>query len=148
MAADPLDVLVVDDNPGDVALIEQAIAEAPTPTTFEAVRDGQQALNRIHQRGDFESTDHPDLILLDWNLPGTNGETVLKEIREHPSLRHVPVMVLSGSRNEQTVKQSYRLGANGYFPKPVDPDEYQHMVESIIDLCGNYAWLPPVDPSE
>lgn len=139
---DPTDVLLVEDNPGDVRLTREALKEIPIVTTLHVVRDGVEALEFLHQRGEYADAPQPDVVLLDLNLPRKNGEEVLEEMREDDDLRFIPVIVLTSSHAEEDVVKSYDLHANAYLTKPVDPTEFIETVQTFQAFWLEVARLP------
>lgn len=135
-------VLLAEDNPGDAALVEQGLAESNSEVTLTVVRDGDEVLEYLHQRGEYETAPSPDLLFLDFNLPGIRGEDVLQELNSDPELQTIPVFVISGSKAEHDVATAYRHGTNGYFEKPVDPDEYLDLVGMLVEVFDKYGKLP------
>ena len=136
-------VLVVEDNPGDVRLLEEAFHDASISNALHVVDDGDEALDFLKQRETYSNATRPDLILLDWQLPGTSGEEVLKEIRSDPSLDHIPVIVLTGSEAMIDIITSYNNQANAYVPKPVDPDEFIDVVRTLENFWLSVVRFPP-----
>jgi chemotaxis family two-component system response regulator Rcp1 len=132
----PLDILLVEDNPGDVRLTIEALKESRFPNTLHVVNDGVEALEYLRTKT------HPDLILLDLNLPRRSGREVLVEIKEDPELRRIPVMVLSTSRSEVDVEFSYDHHANCYIQKPMELDRFFDTVRSIEQFWCTVASLP------
>ncbi|WP_246999700.1 response regulator [Halosolutus gelatinilyticus] len=129
--ADPSDILLVEDNPGDVRLTKEAFKEAKIANTLHVVCDGAEALDFLHRRGDYSDAPRPAIVLLDFNLPRTNGDEVLDEVNEDPELRSIPVVMLTGSESETDIVKSHCLGANAYLTKPVDPLQF---IETVIQL--------------
>ncbi|WP_224450463.1 response regulator [Haloprofundus salilacus] len=126
---DSPDVLLVEDNPGDVRLIEEAFKEGNIATTLHVVADGIEAVDFLYQRGDHEDSPQPDVILLDLNLPRKNGQEVLEELRNDDDLQIIPVIILTSSRAEEDVVKSYNLYANAYLTKPVDPEKFIETIQ-------------------
>ena len=116
----PAEILVVEDNPGDIRLLEEALKEAKVSCRLHITRDGEQALEFLAQRGPYAQSPRPNLVLLDLNLPRKNGAEVLLAIKQDGSLRSIPVLVLSTSTRAEDIAQAYDLHANCYVPKPVD----------------------------
>lgn len=136
-----MDILLVEDSPGDVRLTLEAFAEASVPSTIHVVGDGVDAL--AYLRGDDPSRKQPrpDLILLDLNLPRMGGREVLAEIKSDPELKRIPVVVLTASKAEEDIHGVYDLHANCYIRKPVDFDVFMAMARSI-----NHFWFAIVTP--
>jgi len=136
-------LLLVEDNPGDVRLTREAFEEGRIQNELHVVPDGAEALDFLHQRGEYSDAPRPDLVLLDLNLPRTDGETVLEELKADPELRSIPVIVLTSSRTEEDVARSYDLHANAYLTKPVDPDEFIETVRAFEKFWFSVVRLPP-----
>ena len=131
LAAKPIEILLVEDNPGDVRLTKEALKDARMSNNLHITMDGVEALAFLRKQGKHASVPRPDLILLDLNLPKKNGREVLEEIKREPALQHIPVVILTTSQAEQDVVESYRLRANAYVTKPVDLDQFLKVVSSI-----------------
>jgi CheY-like chemotaxis protein len=136
-------VLMVEDNPGDVELFRDQLDGASVRCSLIVARDGVEALAMLHQEPGFEQVARPDLILLDLNLPKKDGREVLAELKEDPSLRSIPVIVLSSSDAEADVATSYALNANCYIAKPVDLESLIEVVRTIDRFWFRLAKLPP-----
>lgn len=141
--ADAGDVLLVEDNPGDVRLTKEALREAPSTTTLHVVNDGESALDFVHQRGSYPEAPRPDLVLLDLNLPKANGDEVLNGIKRHETLCQIPVVILTGSEAEEDIVTSYANHSNAYFTKPIDPDEFITLVRSLEEFWLTLVERPP-----
>ena len=137
-----LRILLVEDDPGDVLITTEALAGSQVPYELTVVEDGEQALDHLNQRGAYENVPRPDLILLDLNLPRVSGREVLSEVKAHPDLAAIPVIILSTSDAEDDVLSTYRLHANAYVTKPVDFDQFHHVVRSIDDFFLSIVRLP------
>jgi CheY-like chemotaxis protein len=138
----PIEVLLVEDNPGDVRLTQEALKEGRIINHLNVVRDGVEATDYLWRRGKYTNAPRPDLILLDLNLPRKNGSEVLHEIKSDPSLRRIPVMVLTTSKAEQDLHNAYDLHANCYIAKPVDLDQFLNVVRSIEHFWLKIVTLP------
>ena len=138
----PIKILLVEDNPGDVRLVGEALKEAEVRSELSVVGDGMEALAFLHREGRYAEAVRPQLILLDLNLPKKDGREVLAEIKEDPHLKRIPVVVLTTSKAEQDILQSYDLHANCYIPKPVDLHEFVRAVKSIEDFWLTIVKLP------
>jgi two-component system, chemotaxis family, response regulator Rcp1 len=138
-------ILLVEDNAGDVRLTEEALREASLPYGLQVVPDGVEALALLRREGAYAEAARPDLILLDLNIPKRDGREVLAEIKADPDLRTIPVVVLTTSQNEADVLTSYRLHANCYIVKPVNFDQFMHAIEAIEDFWLNVVRLPERD---
>jgi len=139
----PVEILLVEDNAGDVRLTEEALGEGNVPVRLRVARDGAEALNILHQRGSSTSETRPDIVLLDLNLPRKSGFEVLAEIKSDKELRRIPVIVLTTSKEEHDILRAYDLHANGFIVKPVDLDEFIRVVRSISDFWLTVVTLPP-----
>lgn len=137
------DVLLVEDNPGDTRLVEEAFREVSLDATLHTVSDGDELLDFLFQRSDYESAPFPDLVLLDLNLPGTHGTELLERIRTDPKHRHLPVVILTSSADRDDVVDCYRNHANAYLTKPTDHDDFVSLVESLDDFWFDQVQLPP-----
>jgi CheY-like chemotaxis protein len=133
-SAVPVEILLVEDNPGDVRLTREALRDARVRNNLHVVRDGAEALEFLRRSGAHVAAPLPDLILLDLNLPRKNGREVLAEIKGDDRLRHIPVVILTTSQAEQDVLASYRLRANAYVTKPVELDQFLKVVASIEEF--------------
>jgi CheY-like chemotaxis protein len=136
------DVLLVEDNPGDVRLTKEAFEHGQISITLHVVTDGAEALDFLYQRGDHADTPRPDLVLLDLNLPRKDGDEVLEEVSADADLSQIPVIILTSSDDEEDVARSYELQANAYLTKPVDPDEFVGSVQSFKRFWLSNARLP------
>lgn len=126
-------ILLVEDNPGDVRLIEEAFSDGNIENTLNAVNDGQAALDFLNQRGEYEDAPRPDIVLLDLNLPKVDGEDVLHEIKHHPELDHAQVIVLTGM-DEDLIKSrdlDHDADEDAILEKPVDPGEFVEVIQSL-----------------
>ena len=139
----PVQILLVEDNPGDARLTEEALREAKVRNTLHHVEDGIDALAFLRQEGDFADAPRPGLIFLDLNLPRMDGREVLREIKNDPELRCIPVVVLTSSGAEQDIVNTYELHANCYITKPVDMNGFMKVVKSIENFWFSVVKLPP-----
>jgi CheY-like chemotaxis protein len=146
--AEPAQILLVEDNPGDVRLTREAFKAGRIENDLHVVSDGTEALAFLSQQGEYADVPRPDLVLLDLNLPGKDGEEVLEELKTDPSLRSIPVIVLTSSRAEEDVVTSYELHANAYLTKPVDPDEFIETVRAFEKFWFSVVRLPPEADSQ
>ena len=137
------EVLLVEDDPGDVLITREALALSRIANNLHHVSDGDEAMAFLNREGEHADAVRPDLILLDLNLPGRNGREVLAEVKASPELRQIPVVVLTTSRAEEDVLQSYDLHANAYVSKPVDFEEFTSVVGKIDDFFFAVAQMPP-----
>ncbi|WP_222914026.1 response regulator [Natrinema sp. SYSU A 869] len=126
-------ILLVEDNPGDIRLIEEAFSDGNIANTLNTVTDGQAALDFINRRGEYEDASRPDIILLDLKLPKVDGEDVLHEIKHHPELDHVPVIILTGMDEDLTKSRDLDHDADedAVLEKPVDPGEFVEVIRSF-----------------
>jgi chemotaxis family two-component system response regulator Rcp1 len=139
----PVEILLVEDNPGDVRLTMEALKEGRLLNRVSVAEDGVEALAFLRQEGKYADEVRPDLILLDLNLPKKDGREVLAEIKEDPELRQIPVVVLTTSTAEQDVLGTYDLHANCYINKPVDFEQFIKVVKSVGDFWFSVVILPP-----
>ena len=137
-----VEILLVEDNPGDVGLTMEALKEGKLLNHVSVAEDGVEALAFLHQEGKYAGRPRPDLILLDLNLPKKDGREVLAEIKEDPELRHIPVVVLTTSTAEHDVLETYDLHANCYINKPVDFEQFLEVVKSVGDFWFSVVILP------
>jgi two-component system, chemotaxis family, response regulator Rcp1 len=142
-ACRPIEILMVEDNPGDIRLTMEALKEAKVRNNLHTVEDGVEALAFLRREGRYVEVPRPDLVLLDLNLPKMNGREVLAEIKEDPDLRRIPVVILTISQAEQDIVKSYNLHANCYITKPVDLDQFLEVVKSIENFWLTVVMLPP-----
>ena len=141
-AATPVDVLLVEDDPGDELMTREAFEDNKIGNTLHVVRDGEEALDFLYRRGGHAGAPRPDLILLDLNLPKYDGRQVLEQIKSDPELSLIPVVVLTTSAAEEDILRSYRLHANAYVTKPVDLDQFIAAVRQIDDFFVQVVKLP------
>jgi CheY-like chemotaxis protein len=141
----PIEILLVEDNPGDVRLTQEVLKEGRIHNTLHVAGDGVEALDYLYQRGTHAGARLPDLILLDLNLPKIGGQEVLGEIKSAPALRKIPVVVLTTSAAEVDILSAYDLHANCYITKPVDLDQFVTVVRSIEDFWLAIVRLPRED---
>ncbi|MDB2265055.1 response regulator [Halorubrum ezzemoulense] len=126
-------VVVVEDNPGDVRLVEDGVAAA-AELDLQIIKSGRAAIERLTSLDGGDQREHPDLILLDLNLPGRSGFDVLRAVRTETDFRDVPVVVVSSSRNRDDIARVYELSGNAYVTKPSDPDDYIEMIAAVVDF--------------
>ena len=141
----PVEILLVEDNPGDVELTREALHDTKVHMRLSVVPDGVEALAFLRREREYAGAPRPDLILLDLNLPKKDGRGVLAEIKEDPSLRQIPVVVLTSSQAEQDIVRAYELHANCYVTKPVDLDQFVKIVRSIEQFWFTIVKLPNPD---
>ena len=142
MPTSPLEVLVVDDDPGDVLMIEEALSENAHPSRLHVVSDGVEALAFLHREEPHADAPRPQLILLDLNMPRMDGREVLAAVKSDDELRSIPVVVLTTSALDEDVLRSYQLRANAFVTKPVDLDQFTSIVQQIETFYGRTARLP------
>lgn len=142
-AAKSIEILLVEDNPGDVRLTEEGLKDGKARYRLTVVPDGVEALAYLRKEGKYGAATRPDLILLDLNLPKKDGREVLGEIKVDEELKTIPVVILTTSRAEQDIRKSYGLHANCYVTKPVDLDRFMTVVRSIEDFWLTVVTLPP-----
>lgn len=143
MMSDMVDILLVEDNPGDVRLTREALKEAKVRNQLHVATDGVEALAFLRREGAYKEAVRPSLVLLDLNLPRKNGREVLAEMKEDPDLRRIPVVILTTSQAEQDIVKAYDLHVNCYINKPVDLDQFLQVVKSIEDFWLTLVKLPP-----
>ena len=139
---DVIDVLLVEDDQGDVLMTREAFAHHKIRNELHVVTDGEQALQFLHRTGEYADAPRPGLILLDLNLPRRDGREVLAEIKADPSLRAIPVVVLTTSEAEEDILRSYSLHANAYVSKPVDFERFVEVIRRIDDFFVTVVKLP------
>ncbi len=138
----PINVLLIEDNPGDVRLMQEAFKDIKIANTLSVTTDGEEAITYLKKLPPFEKSSTPDLILLDLNLPKRHGSEVLQIVKNDVSLRTIPVVILTTSNAEQDILLSYNLGVNSYINKPVDFDKFFEIVQKIEDFWLSTAVLP------
>ena len=138
----PIEILLVEDNPGDVRLTLEVMKDARVRNHMSMVKDGVEALAFLRREGDYADAPRPDLILLDLNLPKKDGREVLADIKADPTLRRIPVVVLTVSKDEEDILKSYDLYANCYVTKPINMEQFIAVVRSIEDFWLTIVKLP------
>ncbi|MGB7848091.1 MAG: response regulator [Candidatus Acidiferrum sp.] len=141
--AQPIDILLVEDNPGDVRLTQEALRDGKLLNRMHAVSDGEQAMAYLRRQGSYTQAIRPDLILLDLNLPRKDGREVLAEIKQDRDLRKIPVVIVTSSEAEQDILKPYELHTNCYVAKPVDLQKFVAVVKSIEEFWVHIVKLPP-----
>ena len=141
--AGPIEILLVEDNPGDMRLTKEALKEGKVYNNLHWAKDGVEALKFLRRDGEFAKAPRPDIILLDLNLPKKDGREVLSIIKNDDKLKHVPVVILTTSKAEEDVVRSYNLHANCYVTKPVDLDKFISVVHAIDRFWLTVVTLPP-----
>ena len=144
-AAPPVEILLVEDNPGDVRLTQEALKEGKVYNNLHWAKDGVEALEFLRRQGKHAKAPRPDIILLDLNLPKKDGREVLAVVKNDADLKHIPMVVLTTSEAEEDVLKSYSLHANCYVTKPVDLEKFIHVVQSIDRFWLTVVTLPPAD---
>ena len=138
----PVEILLVEDNEGDIGLVEEVFEEGRIHNNLSVAEDGDEAMMFLRKEGQFANATRPDLILLDLNLPGKDGREVLKEVKEDDNLKKIPVVVLTTSKAEEDILKSYDLHANSYITKPVDFDQFINVIKSIESFWLEVVKLP------
>ncbi len=138
----PIEILLVEDNPGDIQLTREVFKEAKIPTHLHVVEDGQSAIDFLYHRQNYINAPRPDLILLDLNLPKKNGLEVLAEIRTDSLFRTIPIIILTTSQSEKDILKSYQLQANCFITKPFGLEEFIAVVQAIRDFWLTIVQLP------
>jgi chemotaxis family two-component system response regulator Rcp1 len=139
----PIDILLVEDNPGDADLAREALETSKLHNDLRVVGDGVEAMDFLRRKGKYAQAPRPDLILLDLNLPKKDGREVLAEIKSDPDLKRIPVVILTISKDEEDVLKSYNLHANCFITKPIDLTQFMKVVKSIEDFWLTIVKLPP-----
>jgi CheY-like chemotaxis protein len=139
----PIEVLLVEDDPGDVLMTQEAFEEHKVRNKLNVVQDGEEALAYLRREGRYADAPRPDLVLLDLNLPRVDGREVLQVIKEDQDLRRIPVVVLTTSQADEDILRSYSLHANAYVTKPVDFDSFIAVVRQIDEFFVSVVKLPP-----
>src|SRR5712692_8502068 len=140
--APPVEILLVEDNPGDARLAEEALKDGNLNSNLNIVEDGVEAMAFLHQESEYADAPRPDLILLDLNLPRKDGREVLAEIKEDLDLKRIPVVVLTTSESETDIRNAYALYANCYITKPSGEEQLTSVLKSISYLWARVAMLP------
>lgn len=144
MQKDPgiIEILLVEDNPGDVRLVQETLKEGWRKSNLSVVRDGEQAVDFLHQERTYTAAPRPSLILLDLNLPKKNGHEVLEEIKSDERLKHIPIVILTASKADADIQKSYAAHANCYLTKPADLDGFFGIMEAIENFWLSVVSLP------
>ncbi|MEU4402019.1 response regulator [Micromonospora orduensis] len=138
----PVRILVVDDDPGDVLMIEEALADSDVDKVIDVVSDGEEAMEFLRAEGRHEQARRPDVILLDLNMPRMDGRQVLGAVKQDEDLRTIPIVVLTTSNADTDIVGSYTLQANAYVTKPIDLDDFNDVVRRIDEFFGRVVVLP------
>jgi chemotaxis family two-component system response regulator Rcp1 len=142
MGTECVNILLVEDNPGDVKLTQAALKRGHICNNLFVTKDGEEALDFLHKRGEYSTACRPHLILLDLNLPKKSGREVLMEIKEDFNLKDIPVCVLTGSKAEEDIVKSYKLHANCYLVKPVEVSEFMNIIRSVENFWFKIVMIP------
>jgi CheY-like chemotaxis protein len=140
--SNPIEILLVEDNPGDVRLIQEVFKDAKIYNSMQIAYDGEAAMKILRKEGEHSNAAYPDLILLDLNLPKKDGREVLREIKCDGNLKCIPVVILTTSNAEEDLIETYRMNANCYITKPVDLDQFINVVKSIENFWLSIVKLP------
>jgi chemotaxis family two-component system response regulator Rcp1 len=138
----PIEILLVEDNPAEVRLTIEGLKEARIANNLSSVMDGDSAIDYLHRRGKHAAAPRPDLILLDLNLPGIDGRTVLRHIKEDPQLKIIPVVIITSSEAESDIIKSYEAHANCFISKPIDFEGFTNVIRSIENFWFTIVRLP------
>jgi two-component system response regulator len=138
----PIEILLVEDNPGDAELVLDFLEQSKVKNTINWVKDGDQAMGFLRNLGEYADKPMPDLILLDLNLPGKDGREVLAEVKADPKLKHIPIVVLTSSKAEADIAGSYNLSANAFVTKPVNFEQFIRVVRSIDEFWLSVVKFP------
>jgi len=138
----PVEVLLAEDNPGDVMLTKKALEQGKLANNLHVVTDGVEALEYLRQDGEYADEPRPDLVLLDLNMPRKDGQDVLEELQDDPELGRIPVVVLTSSESEEDIARSYELNANAYLTKPVDFEGFIETVNRMENFWFKVVKLP------
>jgi len=140
---EPVEILLAEDNPGDVKLTRKALEQGKIINNLHVVTDGVEAMAYLRQEGEYADRPRPDLVLLDLNMPRKDGREVLQDIKSDDDLRRIPVVVMTSSQAEEDIVQSYDLHANAYVTKPIDFDGFLDVVGSLEDFWLSVVKMPP-----
>ena len=142
VAIGTIEILLVEDNPGDARLAVEALKDSEMPNNLHTVGDGEEAMAYLRREGRYADAPLPNLILLDLNLPKKDGREVLAEIKGDPDLRRIPVVIMTISNSEEDILNTYNHHGNSYITKPVDPENFMNMFKSIEDFWLRVVRLP------
>lgn len=140
---EPIEILLAEDNPGDIRLTEKALEQGKIVNNLHVAEDGVEAMKFLRREGDYAGEPQPDLVLLDLNMPRKGGREVLKDMRADPEFRRIPVVVLTSSDAEEDIARSYELSANAYLTKPVDFQGFLDIIERIEEFWFSVVKMPP-----
>jgi two-component system, chemotaxis family, response regulator Rcp1 len=138
-----IDILLVEDNPGDVRLTREALKDAKVLNEVYVAQDGVEAMEFLQRKGKFANVPTPDLVLLDLNLPRKDGREVLAEIKQDPKLKRIPVVILTTSKADEDIIKTYNLHANAYITKPVDLNRFIDIIHALEEFWFSIVKLPP-----
>lgn len=138
----PAEILLIEDNSGDVRLVEEALKDSKILNNLSKVSDGVYAMDFLHKRNGFENAPTPDLIILDLNMPRKNGFEVLQEIKQDEKLKRIPVVIMTVSNDERDILKSYNLHANCYITKPVDFVQFCEIIKNVENFWFSIVTLP------
>lgn len=141
----PIDILLVEDNPGDARLAKEALKDSKLKNNLHIAEDGIEAMEFLNKKGQFANAPRPDLILLDLNLPRKDGREVLADIKSDENLKRIPVVILTTSQAEEDIIKTYNLHANCFISKPIDLNQFIKVVKSIEDFWLTIVKLPNID---
>jgi two-component system, chemotaxis family, response regulator Rcp1 len=142
LSLQPIEILLVEDNPGDARLAKEALKESKLINNLSIAEDGVEAMNFLHKTGKYSNAPRPDLVILDLNLPKKDGREVLAEIKNDDNLKRIPVVILTISKAEEDILKTYNLHANCFISKPLDLDQFIKVVKSIEDFWLTIVKLP------
>ncbi|HSI70344.1 MAG TPA: response regulator [Gillisia sp.] len=137
-----IEILLVEDNEGDIVLTTEALKESEIPSNITVVRDGEEALNFLQKKNNFAFSKSPDLVLLDINLPKVNGFEVLRTIKSHEGLKHIPVVILSTSSSDEDILKCYSNYATCFITKPLSADSFTEVISSVQNFFNQVVQLP------
>ena len=137
-----IEILLIEDNEGDIRLAKEALMTSKVKNRLSVVRDGEAGLDYLHQRNNFENAVRPDLILLDLNLPKIDGRDVLKKIKTDDNLKRIPVVILTTSKSEDDITETYSHHANSFITKPIDWEQFVQVIQSIEEFWLTIVKLP------
>lgn len=138
----PLEILLVEDNEGDIEMVRAALEDQLPPCNVAVVKEGREALNYLFQHGDFQNAAAPQLILLDLNMSGMDGKILLKILKDDERVSSIPVVVLTSSKAPSDIREAYARRANCYVVKPFDSKDFKNAIRQIVDFWKNLAMLP------
>jgi len=139
----PIDILIIEDNPADIRLVQEILKKGKMIIKLHAALDGIEAMEYLRKEGQYKDANRPDLILLDLNMPRKDGREVLEEVKSDDDLKSIPVVVMTISKAEEDILKSYNLHANAYIVKPIELNQFMNVVRSIEDFWLTIVKLPP-----